>query len=227
MDELKEEDSDAEQEDLSLVHDPDQVIEDDEDDEQGNAVEHAAWIPGQGVFVDYASIMDITIQHVAYPGELEYRTVLSSQDLTFAPLCRRAYLLTCVEVDLELLDVRSGCHGRLYSPADTGGPPEPGSSCVSGSIEATVSFNGTELSLQTRNTKRCHRDQSIVVSCDPGAACSSYSSTSNCPSTWLRSRPFAICGNSLSNDCGVHGVAQHHRSKSEYVTEQQTGCGGR
>jgi vacuole morphology and inheritance protein 14 len=67
MDELKEEDSDAEQEDMSLVHDPDQAVEDTDDD---HAQEHSAWIPGQGVFVDYAAIMDIMIQHVTYPGEL-------------------------------------------------------------------------------------------------------------------------------------------------------------
>lgn len=28
-----------------------------------------AWVPGQGVFVDHAAIMDIIIQHLSYPGE--------------------------------------------------------------------------------------------------------------------------------------------------------------
>ena len=28
------------------------------------------WVPGQGVFVDHAAIMDIIIQHLSYPGEL-------------------------------------------------------------------------------------------------------------------------------------------------------------
>lgn len=27
-----------------------------------------AWVPGQGVFVDHTAIMDIVIQHLAYPG---------------------------------------------------------------------------------------------------------------------------------------------------------------
>ena len=27
-----------------------------------------AWVPGQGVYVDHAAIMDIVIQHLSYPG---------------------------------------------------------------------------------------------------------------------------------------------------------------
>jgi vacuole morphology and inheritance protein 14 len=27
------------------------------------------WVPGQGVFVDHAAIMDIIIQHLSYPGK--------------------------------------------------------------------------------------------------------------------------------------------------------------
>jgi vacuole morphology and inheritance protein 14 len=28
-----------------------------------------AWVPGQGVYVDHAAIMDIVIQHLSYPGK--------------------------------------------------------------------------------------------------------------------------------------------------------------
>lgn len=69
MDELKEEETDAEHEDSSLVHDPDEIQEYDDEEK---ATEHAAWIPGQGVFVDHEAIMDIMIQHVAYPGEWRF-----------------------------------------------------------------------------------------------------------------------------------------------------------
>lgn len=33
--------------------------------------EHEAWIPGQGVLVDYSAIMDLMIQHLSYPGKLD------------------------------------------------------------------------------------------------------------------------------------------------------------
>lgn len=32
-----------------------------------------AWVPGQGVVIDYAAIMDIIIQHLSYPGKLASR----------------------------------------------------------------------------------------------------------------------------------------------------------
>lgn len=31
-----------------------------------------AWVPGQGVAIDHAAIMDIIIQHLSYPGKLAY-----------------------------------------------------------------------------------------------------------------------------------------------------------
>lgn len=34
-------------------------------------VESAAWIPGQGVFVDHAAIIDIMVEHLLEPGELD------------------------------------------------------------------------------------------------------------------------------------------------------------
>lgn len=47
--------------------------EDDEDDEENEweGEGSGAWQPGQGVFVDHAAIMDIIIQHLAYPGEYD------------------------------------------------------------------------------------------------------------------------------------------------------------
>lgn len=36
-----------------------------------------AWVPGQGVYVDHAAIMDIIIQHLAYPGECPPREIHS------------------------------------------------------------------------------------------------------------------------------------------------------
>lgn len=38
------------------------------DDEEQEPEEHAAWIPGQGVYVDHACIIDIMIHHLTYPG---------------------------------------------------------------------------------------------------------------------------------------------------------------
>ncbi|ORX37306.1 vacuolar protein 14 C-terminal Fig4p binding-domain-containing protein [Kockovaella imperatae] len=35
-----------------------------------------AWVPGQGVFVDHAAIMDIMIQHLSYPDELVQSTAM-------------------------------------------------------------------------------------------------------------------------------------------------------
>ena len=60
------------------------IIEEDETDNAGDRAsiaqtdveEHewegegsGAWVPGQGVFVDHAAIMDIIIQHLSYPGK--------------------------------------------------------------------------------------------------------------------------------------------------------------
>lgn len=70
----------------STATDGDSAIIEDEDDAdtptegasiiQAEGAEHewegeglGAWIPGQGVFVDHAAIMDIIIQHLSYPGE--------------------------------------------------------------------------------------------------------------------------------------------------------------
>lgn len=38
------------------------------DEEEKEPEEHAAWIPGQGVYVDHACIIDIMIHHLTYPG---------------------------------------------------------------------------------------------------------------------------------------------------------------
>ena len=69
----------------------DAVVDDDDDgdesvtvDGHGHPYDHAqtesetkdhwagegsgAWVPGQGVYVDHAAIMDIIIQHLSYPG---------------------------------------------------------------------------------------------------------------------------------------------------------------
>lgn len=40
-----------------------------EDDEEDDLEEHGAWIPGQGVYVDHAAIIDIMVQHLSYPGQ--------------------------------------------------------------------------------------------------------------------------------------------------------------
>lgn len=42
---------------------------DDEGDEEG------VWVPGQGVFVDHAAIVEIMIHHLSYPGQ--WQLVLS------------------------------------------------------------------------------------------------------------------------------------------------------
>ena len=39
------------------------------DDHEWEGEGSGAWVPGQGVFVDHAAIMDIIIQHLSYPGE--------------------------------------------------------------------------------------------------------------------------------------------------------------
>lgn len=58
-------DADGEIGNNSMMTSQDAEDEEDEDDLE----EHGAWIPGQGVFVDYAAIMDIMIQHLSYPGQ--------------------------------------------------------------------------------------------------------------------------------------------------------------
>lgn len=43
-------------------------VEGDEHEWEGEG--SGAWVPGQGVYVDHAAIMDIIIQHLSYPGRL-------------------------------------------------------------------------------------------------------------------------------------------------------------
>ena len=72
----------------SAATDPDETVlmEDDETTADGYDGAHTegdehewegegsgAWVPGQGVFVDHAAIMDIIIQHLSYPGERDRR----------------------------------------------------------------------------------------------------------------------------------------------------------
>jgi vacuole morphology and inheritance protein 14 len=50
------------------------VIEEEDEEEDGEEEPwegegSGAWVPGQGVYVDHAAIMDIIIQHLSYPGE--------------------------------------------------------------------------------------------------------------------------------------------------------------
>ena len=54
-----------------------QDAEDDEDED--DLEDHGAWIPGQGVFVDYAAIMDIMIQHLSYPGQFYESRIISTK----------------------------------------------------------------------------------------------------------------------------------------------------
>lgn len=41
-----------------------------EDGEEWEGEGTGAWVPGQGVVVNHAAIMDIVIQHLSYPGKL-------------------------------------------------------------------------------------------------------------------------------------------------------------
>ncbi|KAJ9123994.1 hypothetical protein QFC22_000786 [Naganishia vaughanmartiniae] len=66
LDELREEDGESGNGDTSVMtyqHENDGEEDDKEPDE------HAAWIPGQGVYVDHACIIDIMIHHLSYPDE--------------------------------------------------------------------------------------------------------------------------------------------------------------
>lgn len=54
--------------------------EDDEDDEYGEEGEDwegkgsGSWVPGQGVVVPYAEIVEILLRHVSYPSEFGFRS---------------------------------------------------------------------------------------------------------------------------------------------------------
>ena len=59
-----------------IDEEPSLVVEKEEGDAATVVEEHewegegsGAWVPGQGVYVDHAAIMDIIIQHLSYPGE--------------------------------------------------------------------------------------------------------------------------------------------------------------
>ncbi|WVR06414.1 hypothetical protein IAU60_003445 [Kwoniella sp. DSM 27419] len=49
-------------------------VEDDDNDWQGEG--SGNWVPGQGVYVDHAAIMDIINQHLSYPDELVQSTAM-------------------------------------------------------------------------------------------------------------------------------------------------------
>jgi hypothetical protein len=58
----------------TLEDDNEAVIEEEDEEEDGEEEPwegegSGAWVPGQGVYVDHAAIMDIIIQHLSYPGE--------------------------------------------------------------------------------------------------------------------------------------------------------------
>ncbi|ORY25662.1 vacuolar protein 14 C-terminal Fig4p binding-domain-containing protein [Naematelia encephala] len=48
----------------------------DEEEHDWEGEGSGAWIPGQGVYVDHAAIMDIIIQHLSYPDELVQSTAM-------------------------------------------------------------------------------------------------------------------------------------------------------
>lgn len=57
----------------TLEDDNEAVIEEEDEEEEGEEEPwegegSGAWVPGQGVYVDHAAIMDIIIQHLSYPG---------------------------------------------------------------------------------------------------------------------------------------------------------------
>ena len=67
-----------------VVSEPQMEGEDNEWEGEGTG----AWVPGQGVYVDHAAIMDIVIQHLSYPGtfiRLTSRYELIYQTSSFSP----------------------------------------------------------------------------------------------------------------------------------------------
>ncbi|KAJ9094847.1 hypothetical protein QFC19_007776 [Naganishia cerealis] len=68
LDELREEEGEFESGDGDTSAMTYQQGNDGEEEEQ-ESDEHAAWIPGQGVYVDHACIIDTMIQHLSYPDE--------------------------------------------------------------------------------------------------------------------------------------------------------------
>lgn len=79
LDELHEDDEEggnegAEAAALANQQDQDPYEEDQEPEE------HAAWIPGQDVYVDHACIIDIMIHHLTYPGKFHPRLICGHPD---------------------------------------------------------------------------------------------------------------------------------------------------
>ncbi|RSH91056.1 hypothetical protein EHS25_010232 [Saitozyma podzolica] len=65
----------------TLEDDNEAVIEEEDEEEDGEEEPwegegSGAWVPGQGVYVDHAAIMDIIIQHLSYPDELVQSTAM-------------------------------------------------------------------------------------------------------------------------------------------------------
>jgi len=54
-------------EEVSPIDPVETCIEGEEHEWEGEGT--GAWVPGQGVYVDHAAIMDIVIQHLSYPGK--------------------------------------------------------------------------------------------------------------------------------------------------------------
>ncbi|KAL7423040.1 hypothetical protein Q5752_002339 [Cryptotrichosporon argae] len=76
-----------------------------------------AWVPGQGVFVDHAAIMDIMIQHLGYPDELVQSTAMEwiLTFLDFAQTTVVAFTPRIVPAILPNLasphrDIKAGAH---------------------------------------------------------------------------------------------------------------------
>ncbi|KAK4687057.1 vacuole morphology and inheritance protein 14, partial [Tremellales sp. Uapishka_1] len=53
-----------------------ETAEEGEEEHEWEGEGSGAWVPGQGVFVDHAAIMDIIIQHLSYPYELVQSTAM-------------------------------------------------------------------------------------------------------------------------------------------------------
>ena len=83
----------------------DTALDTDEEPEDGDGGEEwegegsGAWVPGQGVVIDYTAIMDIIIQHLSYPGGL----LILTAEVQCADSLRRARSVHSNGVDLDLL----------------------------------------------------------------------------------------------------------------------------
>lgn len=108
------EEEDSVEHETAILEEEEPPLSEEDDDYEEDLEGSGEWVPGQGVHVDHAAIVEILLEHLSFPGEPTLCCSVLGRELT-RPARRRGDPIHLSAVDRRVPALRSAHHGTLRS----------------------------------------------------------------------------------------------------------------